>query len=264
MSGEMRRDCSGTEGTRCERHVVRAGLQHRTDVLLARERESFDAMVTRLFTLDKGEITPPPLTAEALERALVSDQPGRAYAAAFLIGRCRAKDPEVDTALTRRLEAIVDGPSDSDVAVEAAMSLALRGDVARGRRALRAMLTSPDPLGDPYKAAFYLAQMGDPSGYGALVETLHSDIPHYRLMALRHVIAFAPYEGQEVEGATVDVRQLLVDRLADPDEMVRREVPFYLQELQVDDLRALLEPLAETDPSPSVRAAAQIVLGRTP
>jgi hypothetical protein len=106
--------------------------------------------------------------------------------------------------------------------------------------------------------------MGDPSGYGAFVQTLHSEIPHYRLMALRHAIAFMPYEGQRVNNAEVSVRKLLVERLADPDDLVRREAPFYLEELQVSDLRTLLQPVEQHDPSPLVRTAARIVLERNP
>jgi hypothetical protein len=215
-----------------------------------------------LFTVGKGETEAPPLTAEALGQALASKEPGRAYTAAFLIGRCRARDAAVDHTLTRRLEELLDGRPEPDIAIEAGMSLALRGNVERGRQTLHALLSSPHPLGDQYKSAFYLAQMGDPSGYGALVKTLHSEIPHYRLMALRHALVFVHYEGQKVDDIDVDVRKLLVERLADPDEFVRSEVPFYLEELRVSDLRALLQPVELHDPSPSVRTAARIVIDR--
>jgi HEAT repeat protein len=249
--------------TPCEMSLNAAGLPHRTELLLARERSSFPSMVGLLFSRDKGETETPPLTAEALSMALDSKEPGRPYTAAFLIGRCRAQDPAADRMLTQRLEEVVDR-SEHDVVIEAAMSLALRGQADRARPILRAQLTSPDPLGNQYKAAFYLAQFGDPSGYPALVTTLHSDIPHYRLMALRHAVAFAPYDGQEVGGTRVDVRRLLVERLGDADELVRCEVPFYLEELGVRDLRSVLEPVENSDPSPMVRTAAHMVLERNP
>jgi hypothetical protein len=252
------------DGTLCKMNLVSAGLPHRTELLLAREQQAFPSMVTSMFTLGKGEITPPPLSAEALDQGLASKEPARAYTAAFLIGRCRTRNTAVDSALTRRLEEFLEGTPEPDVAIEAAMSLALRGNVERGRHTLRALLNSPDPLGDQYKAAFYLAQMGDPSGYGVLVKTLHNNIPHYRLMALRHAIAFMPYDGQKVNDVKVDVRRLLVERLADPDELVRSEVPFYLEELKISDLRRLLQPVEQHDPSPTVRTAARIVLDRNP
>src|SRR5262245_37459658 len=187
-----------SETTPCEMNVVNAGLPYRTERLLARERRSFSSMVGSLFTRAKGQIDIPPLTAEALTAALTSNEPGRAYAAAFLIGRCRAVDATVDAGLTERLEEILATSPPPDVAIEAGMSLALRGRAQRGLQVLRAALASTHPLGDQYKAAFYLAQIGDSSGYPALVKTLHSDIPHYRLMALRHALAFVPYHGHNV------------------------------------------------------------------
>ncbi len=201
-------------------------------------------MAASLFTSDKGEAVPPPLTAEALSQALGSSDPIKAYAAAFLIGRCKATNPTVDHL------------------IEAAMSLVLRGKTKQGRQTLLNLLHSTTPLGDQYKAAFYLAQLGDTSGYGALLGALQSDIPHYRLMALRHALVFAQYDGQIVNGITIDVRKLLVDCLADPDEIVRSEVPFYLEELHPADLRTLLQPVERNDPSTTVRTAAWIVLDR--
>lgn len=250
--------------TPCAIDIASAGLPFRTERLLARERRSFPAMQAGLFSSGKGSVAlAPPLTGGALARALASSEPGRAYAAAFLIGRCRARDVSVDTALTRRLEAGARAAAGgSDTGIEAAMSLVLRGELARGTGALRAVLAATPPSDDRYKAAFYLAQIGDPSGYPALVDTLHGAIPHYRLMALRHAAAFVPYDGRTVDGMVVDVRALLVERLSDPDDLVRSEVPFYLEELEVGDLRALLEPVQRTDPSTAVRAAAQMVLER--
>jgi len=237
--------------TLCDMNVVSAGFPHRTA-----------SMVSRLFTQSKGGAETYVLTAEALFRALDSKEPGRAYCAAFLIGRCRARDAAVDGTLTRRLEELLDGTPVSDVAIEAGMSVALRGDLKRGRETLLSRLNSPQPLGDQYKAAFYLAELGDPSGYGALVATLGSEIPHYRLMAMRHALVFAQYDGQKVGDVEIDVRKLLVERIQDPAELVRSEVPFYLEELGVPDLRALLLPVEQHDASASVRTAARMVLDR--
>ncbi len=244
--------------------ITDAGFPHRSEPLLARERRSFDSMVAFLFGAGKGDAPPQPLTAEALIQGLDAAEPGRAYTAAFLIGRCVARDPAVDRSLSQRLAEIASRAPEPEVAIEAGMSLVLRGRIGRGREILQDALRASGPLGNQYKAAFYLAEMGDPSGYGALVRTLRGEIPHYRLMALRHALAFAPYDGRRVDGLLVDVRALLVERLADPDELVRCEVPFYLEELKVPDLRALLAPVARDDPAAAVRTAAQMVLERNP
>ena len=234
----------------CQPHIDSAGLPWRTPALLERERHAYAAMAN---TLTQG-----PLTVALLKQALGSAEPGAAYAAAFLAGRCAA----VDAGLTGVLADLAAGASEPDVAIEAAMALALRGDPARGKAMLEARLHAVGPLDDQYKAAFYLAQLGDPSGYGALLATLHSDIPHYRLMALRHALAFQPYQGRMVGNLQVDVAALLAERLADSDELVRSEVPFYLEELAPPDLRARLEQVEQADPSPSVRIAARMVLDR--
>lgn len=241
----------------CHPNITSAGLPWRTALLLERERNAYDAMVAMLL---RG--APGPVTLSQLNQALDSPDPGHAYTAAFLAGRCSAGQAGGDGALTDRLRAVAAGTADGDVAIEAGMALVLRGDPAHGRAVLLGRLRAPDLLGDQYKAAFYLAQLGDPSGYGTLVETLGSAIPHYRLMALRHALAFAPYHGRMVDGQRVDVAALLYRRLADDDDMVRGEVPFYLEELAPGDLRARLEQVELTDSSASVRIAARMVLDR--
>jgi len=246
----------------CTMLLESAGLPQRSDLLIDREKAAFPGMVKSLFTMGKGEMASPSLTSDVLIQALGSKKPGRAYTAAFIIGRCQAQDPGINSSLTQALETVIKEVAESDVVIEAAMSLVLRGNLEQGRQTLLAQVNSPKPLGDQYKAAFYLAQLGDPSGYGALVKTLRSEIPHYRLMALRHAIAFVPYQAQKINNLDVDIRGLLIERLSDSDELVRSEVPFYLEELQVPDLRSLLQPVAQYDPSPSVRTAAQIVLDR--
>ena len=227
-------------------------------------------MVANLFTTGKSEPdTTPPLTAEALLPALTSTEPMRPFTAAYLIGRVRSDDAATDQSLTQSLETLLTQSQDganpttaNDVLIEAAMSLALRGNIERAHKTLLNLLHSPDPLGDQYKAAFYLAELGDPSGYPALLATLQSNIPHYRLMALRHALAFHQYDGQPVKNTPIDVLQLLTARLKDPDPIVRSEVPFYLEELHPPNLRELLQPIEQSDPSHQVRTAARIVLDR--
>ncbi len=227
-------------------------------------------MVTALYTSAKSDPdTRPPLIAEAITQTLASTEPMRAYAAAYLTGRTHSPDPTTDQSLTRHLETLLTQSEDgakpttpNDVLIEAAMSLALRGNPTRAHTALLNLLHSPTPLGDQYKAAFYLAELGDPSGYPALLATLESEIPHYRLMALRHALAFAQYDGQVINGTPINVLQLLTARLHDPDPLVRSEAPFYLEEFHPKNLRELLQPVEQTDPSPQVRTAARIILDR--
>lgn len=254
---------SEPEGIACAPNIVDAGLPHRSEQLLERESRSYPGMVDHLFLTGKGEAPRMPvLTTAVLHRALESKEPTFPYTAAFLIGRCRAEEARAETRLTEHLEKRLATPGASDVRIEAGMSLVLRGHLEQGREALLRALRSPEPLGDQYKAAFYLAQLGDDSGFPAMKTTLEGALSHYRLMAMRHLLAFAPYDGQRVAGQRIDIRQLLVDRLQDSDALVRREVPFYLEELGVPDLKSLLEAVARSDPDQDVRTAAQLVLSR--
>ena len=243
--------------TICHPNITSAGLPWRTEALLERERKAYDSMVN---TLTRGNQAP--LTLQQIERALDSKEPGQAYTAAFLAGRCTFVDDGRAGNLMRRLNELGATFDEADVGIEAAMALVLRGDLTRGKALLEARLHSSSVLGDQYKAAFYLAQTGDPSGYAALVTTLHTEIAHYRLMALRHALAFAPYQGRVVGALQVDVPALLYERLLDADDMVRSEVPFYLEEIGAPGLPARLREVEQTDRSPSVRIAARMVLDR--
>jgi hypothetical protein len=250
----------------CTRTIERLDLPARTDLILARERAGFDSMleVLRSGGGKGGEIDDSPLTQGEVEAALRSDEPSARYAAAFLAGRCRT-NASGDAALTEQLRRLLDDEATpADVAIEAAMSMVLRGEPERGHGRLRRAVASTDPSADAYKAAFFLAQLGDTSGWPAMVRTLGSNVGHYRLMAIRHLAVFLPFEGQTVDGATIDVKARLRAGLTDPDPMVRQEVPFYLEEAAVPGLRDLLAPVAKSDADPSVRTAATMVLDRLP
>lgn len=115
------------------------------------------------------------------------------------------------------------------------MSLALRGDTDRARQALAALIANAPDSSVSYLAAFYLAQLGDPSGFPAMKNALRSTNEHTRLMALR---------------------------LVDHDPYVRVEVPYYMAEACVEDLKDLLEPVAQNDRNKDVREAARSILER--
>lgn len=247
----------------CDRSIERLDLAGRTDLILARERSGFDSMLDVLRQTGKGvSESTPPLAVSELEDGLRSNESSVQYAAAFLAGRCQAPSP-VDARVTEKLRALVGDPATpAEVAIEAAMSLVLRGDRERGHKRLLRAAANPEPFADAYKAAFFLAQLGDTSGWPAMVKALSSNIAHFRLMALRHLAGFLPYEGTAVGDATINVRARLLAALADPDPLVRQEMPFYLEEAAVPGLRAVLAPVASGDADASVRTAAEIVLNR--
>ena len=249
----------------CDRSIEHLDLAARTDLILGRERGGFDSMLDVLRQSGKGvSESQPPLAVSELEAGFGSSEPSVQYAAAFLAGRCRV-EPAAGARVTEMLRALIDDPgAPTDVAIEAAMSLVLRGDRERGHKRLLRAAVNPDPFADAYKAAFFLAQLGDPSGWPAMVKSLSSDIAHFRLMALRHLAGFLPHEAKTVGDATINVRTRLLAALADPDPLVRQEMPFYLEEAAVPNLRAVLAPVAKGDTDASVRNAAEIVLNRLP
>jgi HEAT repeat protein len=212
----------------------------------------------------KGESETAPLTLLELVQGFESAEASVRYAAAFLAGRCRTTAPgaaRIDEILRGLLS---DATTTADVAIEAAMSAALRGEVELGHARLLRAATNGDPFADAYKAAFFLAQFGDMSAWPAMVQALSSDIAHFRLMALRHLAGFLPFEGQTVGGTVIDVRARLLAGLADRDPLVRQEMPFLLEEAATPELRRILLPVASSDADPSVRSAAEIVLSRLP
>jgi hypothetical protein len=253
----------------CRPVIEDAGLPQRTPLLLERERNLYPFMVARLGggRGSKGEDAPPaPFPLATLQAVLAARDGTTLPAAAWLAGRCAPDAPAGAAALTAALRDVVgarpvDRLGDLEWAyVEAAFSLALRGDRDAAHAALTPLIAPDASRGYGYLAAFYLAQLGDPAGYPALLAALRSPTAHTRLMALRHLIAFAPYDGQRVGAGVVDLRAALLARLRDHDPYVRVEAPYYLAEAGAPDLAALLEPVAAADPDEAVRAAAQSAL----
>ncbi len=256
----------------CRRHIVAAGLPHRGQLILQRERSVYQLMGDRLMGIGRrgerrSEDVTENVTMKMLEDAFARREATILPAAAFLAGRCQPDPPELQDRLTSLLRNLVDSlPVDNlDILdagyIEAAMSLALRGDPDTARRALIPLVTDyASSTTRSYLAAFYLAQMCDASGYPAMLEALRSSNEHTRLMAVRHLIGFKPYDGQTVQGKVVDIRAELVERLKDHHPYVRVEVPYLLAEAGVEGLKELLLPVAEGDPDMDVRQAARNVL----
>ncbi len=227
---------------------------------MRRERDGFAEMIEAL-ALPKSQMDSDGMPSVlALIDCLKSDAAIVPYAAAFIVGRIQAGDaqPKLDAALRDLLQS----HPEADIAIEAAMSLALRGDLKNAQIALQQLLAAPESTGDEYKAAFYLAQMGDVSGYPCMLAAAQDEIPHYRLMALRHMLVYMPWQGIQMGDFVIDVQKTLVDALKDDAEMVRMEIPFLLEEIQLPGLKNLLETVRQNDDSEMVRDAANLVLER--
>jgi HEAT repeat protein len=253
----------------CRPHIVAAGLPGRGEIILRREKNLYPVTVDRLMGRRSEwsfEDAAKALTMDMLEEVFAQRKPTTLLAAAWLAGRCQPDTPEDRAKLTALLHDLLDSlpAGNLDIMarsyIEAAMSLALRGEPEAARKALLPLVS--DGPSDSYLAAFYLAQMGDPSGYPAMLDALRSSNEHTRLMAVRHLIGFQPYDGQTIGDKTVDIRAELVQRLKDHDPYVRGEVPYYLEEAGVEDLKELLRPVAKDDKDKDVRQAARDVLER--
>jgi hypothetical protein len=255
----------------CEPRISDAGFPHRTVAILERERNLYPLMAALLTGGGKDEpAEPSTVTTRMIERAFTTRDGGALRAAAYFAGRCRPAGAANTGRLTLLLRSFIASLQPTDLGpweveyIESAMSLALRGDAEAGLSALAVALpVDHQGTGFAYLAAFYLAQLGDPSRYPVILRSLRSDNEHTRLMAVRHLVAFQPYDGQDVGGTVVDIRTELVARLSDHDPYVRVEVPYYLAEAGISGLKELLEPVAAHDPDPGVRTAAAEVLRRS-
>lgn len=222
----------------CRLEVAADGLPHRGEAVLRRELGRIPSYIERLRGGGgKGEPDddPEPPTVDELVAAIDARDPTTLGVAAFLAGRGRVRGDagaRLDRSLTELVESAPVGALDllAEGYVEAAFSLALRGDVERAQRALAPLVGNDADPSIRWLAAAYLAQLGDPSGWPALRHDLREGIDHVRLMAARQLVMFVPYDGTEVGGSTVDVEAELRRLADDPSEWVRHEVPGLLDE----------------------------------
>ena len=248
----------------CNIQIDAAGMSGRTPGILERERRRTPILVADVVAGEDrvGEPEgPAKITDAELFRVLGDDEHFLLGPAAFVAGRCRVQDPARDAQVRDRLVTLLDS-EDADVRVEAAMSLLLRSvepdkatDVLR-----REAAAGTGPYTQAWLAAYYLAQMGDPSGYPALVECTRASSPNTRLFAARQIIGFAPYDGQQAGGLEVSTLALLEARLRDHEVMVRREVPGLLMELAPARAPALLDAHLAGEDHADVRAAIALAL----
>jgi hypothetical protein len=189
-------------------------------------------------------------------------------AASWLAGRCQPEDADGETALkkltTDFIAPLEVGKLDVMMQpyIESVMSLALLGNSpADAREKLLPLVTDfAAPNSESYLAAFYLAQLGEPSGYGALLATLHGENEHYRLMAARHLIGFAPYAGQNVGGTVINIVEELAQLVKDSSVYVRGEILYLLAEAKAPDLKKLAQAVAKNDQDLNVRQIAEDIL----
>lgn len=254
----------------CDERQVDPGWPHRTSILIARDHRLYPAMVGNLLDAEPSEDSdePPPLVHDALLHALTIDDIIQSGAAAFVAGRCTTKDDTDDKATEAALDALIAGfdpkrlRSRATVYMEAVMSSALLGHADRARELLTTQVTDPGhtSIGE-YLGAFYLAQLGSPAGYPRLHADLHDkDDAHARIMAVRHLLAFVPFDGQTVAKLTIDVTGEFLKRLRDRDSDVGVEVPELMVEARIPGLQDHLRAATARPYSKDVRRAAEGVL----
>jgi hypothetical protein len=234
----------------CHPYITGAGLPHRTAAILRRERTLYAAAATDLVHAsatdavdgeavdEEPAVDEPVVTMDQLEAVFATHSATAMPSAAFVAGRCQPDDPAdaraIDELLRTYLRSLDARRLDSAALgfVQAAMSLALRGDIDTGRQALRAVLAD-DAAGSMADALAIacLAQLGDPSGFAKLAGLLGSGDAYTRLMAARQLGAFAAWDGSEIAGQRVELAKLLTPLVDDPDELVAREIPALLADL---------------------------------
>jgi hypothetical protein len=260
-----------TTAATCRPRIDDAGLPGRTELVLARERGMFEPFVAELLGNGKGEPTgaADAHTPALLEAALQRGGPTELVAGAFLAGRCDAEDDGASAHIGELLQELADDldvdpedlGADARPLIEALFSLVLRGEGEEALPRLRALVADGGAgTTHDWLAAAYLAQVGDASGWSALLAALGNVDAHTRLMATRHLAYFLPLDGQVAGGGTIAVRARLLERLADGDAYVAREVPGLLAEAGVADVVDALRDAAARSALPEVREAAEDVL----
>lgn len=239
-------------------HVDACGFPNRTELVLSRERNLYAQMSFELSgesaESGSGDVDHEPIvdhepdidgepdgdavvTLAQLLAVLSRTGSDRLQSAAFVAGRSAAADSDGDARIDAALRELIEALDAPDLGagalayVEAAMSLALRGHADDGTRLLQARL-APGARASfaDWLAAFYLAELGDASGWSTITKLLASSDGFTRLMAARHVIGFAPVDGTDVDGQRVDIVAALQALADDSDPLVAQEIPALLAE----------------------------------
>lgn len=172
--------------------------------------------------------------------------------AAFLLGH--SEDPQAKEALDASLQ-----DNEARVRVEAAFALARLGDKGSAMSTLHKELQGQFFSDAPLRAARALARLGDPVGYGRVMEALASPLPSNRMEAIAVLSAFLPYAGQIVESNTVDPVAVLMKGAQDPEELLRRDALSALASISDPRVKPFLRA-ATKDKEPAVRNLARSLL----
>lgn len=258
----------------CHPHIVSAGLPGRSEKILLRDHRIYGWMLSDLFSNEDDDEDDFPLaetdarlTMEALESAFASDSPFKLVPATFLAGRCmpeQASDQELLVSLlTTTLEKFsVSSLRDLAMAyVETLMAVALKGNPEVAQTALRKIISGEiEATGQSYLAAFYLAQLGDPAGYPAFLQYLSGPNNHYKMMAVRHLLGFQPYDGQVIDSCEINLKSAFLDQLYNAPSSIQAEVPALMAEAEIEGLEESLRDFLKTDRDPVVLYAVQAIL----
>lgn len=177
-------------------------------------------------------------------------------AAAHVLGdqQVRAAEPALREALSA---------SDDLLQVEAAYALARMGDAAGHETLIACLGRRLDAYVSPPIAAGYLAQLGDPRGFGVVARAF--DVETARLLACKQLFFFVPFQGQPSgDGRTVDVFPLFARALSAGDAATQWQALTQLRELRPPPARPLLEAFIGHTADDTMRQSAQDILAALP
>lgn len=246
--------------TACSVVIDTAGLKHRGDLALERDRGAVSLAAHFLAgTSDRGEErTTPAFSVADVAAAIAAPEPLRRRAGALLAGRCGASGRSARQ-LTALVVSTLENESDPSVAVELAMSALLRGEAAgHAHERLIALVALEPGVRVGTSAAAYLAQLGDVRGWRAVERAYAPTQPtQVRVDAVMAAPLFGPLQGADRSGTgPVDPHGLLASALADPEIGVRQAAIAGVVEVGHPEAVALLTRVEASDPSPGVKVVA--------
>lgn len=197
------------------------------------------------------------ITSDALIAALGHPVSALGAAAAHVLGDLNAR--EAIPALTQALAS-----PDDLLEVEAAYALARLGEASGRKRLVASLGRQLDAYVSPPIAAGYLAQLGDPQGFGIIAGAFAVETA--RLLACQQLFFFAPFQGETLAtGETVDVFALFARALHEGDQYAQAQALAQLAELRPAAARQMLgDYIASDAPTDALRQKAEAILTTLP